>query len=68
MLTLASMLSVPSVFVRPWDRQKFADQIKKKYSHPDSDHISLINVYNAYLFYGKKASWCKTNFINFRAL
>jgi pre-mRNA-splicing factor ATP-dependent RNA helicase DHX15/PRP43 len=68
MLICASMLSVPNVFVRPWDRQKYADSIKKKFSHPESDHISLINVYRAYKAHNENQTWCKTNFINFRAV
>lgn len=68
MIIIASMLSVPNVFVRPWDRQKYADSIRKKFSHPDSDHISLLNVFNAYMFYEKNTTWCKSNFINFRAV
>jgi pre-mRNA-splicing factor ATP-dependent RNA helicase DHX15/PRP43 len=52
MIILASMLSVPNVFHRPYDRLKYADSIKRKYSHPDSDHITLINIYNAYKFHG----------------
>lgn len=68
MLILAAMLSVPNVFIRPYDRQKYADSIKKKYSHPDSDHISLINIYKAFKFHKENDKWCRANFANFRAL
>ena len=68
MLIIASMLSVPNVFMRPWDRQKYADSLKKKFSYPDSDHITLLNVYNAYKYYGENEQWCRTNFINHRAV
>lgn len=68
MLILTSMLSVPNVFVRPWDRQKHADKIKRGFCYPDSDHISLINVYKAFQANGGSQAFCKKSFFNIRAL
>jgi len=54
--------------MRPYDRLKYADSLRKKFSYPDSDHISLINIFMAYKYHGEKENWCRSNFVNYRAL
>lgn len=39
---------VPNVFVRPNDTRKQADEAKARFSHPDGDHLTLLNVYHAF--------------------
>ena len=64
-LTIVSMLSgmpvssivhsridqgkVPNIWLRPPNRQKEADAAKAMLADPDSDHITLLNTYNAYI-------------------
>lgn len=48
MLTIAAMLSIPNVFVRPNNMRKEADEAKAQFAHPDGDHLTLMNVYHAY--------------------
>jgi pre-mRNA-splicing factor ATP-dependent RNA helicase DHX15/PRP43 len=45
-LTIAALLSVPLVFVRPKEAQRAADDCKARFSHPDGDHLTLLNVYH----------------------
>ena len=40
MLTIVSMLSVPSVFYRPKERMEESDAAREKFHVPDSDHLS----------------------------
>lgn len=47
-LSIAAMLSVPNVFLRPNNRRKEADEAKAQFTHPDGDHLTLLNVYHAY--------------------
>ena len=47
-LTIVAMLSVPNVFVRATKDKKRADAMKNILAHPDGDHITLLNVYNAF--------------------
>ncbi|RUS20395.1 P-loop containing nucleoside triphosphate hydrolase protein [Endogone sp. FLAS-F59071] len=54
-LSITAMLSVPNVFVRPNDSRKQADEAKARFSHPDGDHLTLLN-------------WCYDNFLNQRSL
>lgn len=41
-----SMLSVPSVFYRPQGREEEADSVKEKFQVPESDHLTLLHLYN----------------------
>lgn len=47
-LTVAAMLSVPNVFVRPNAQRQQADQARAAFAHPEGDHLTLLNVYHAY--------------------
>jgi pre-mRNA-splicing factor ATP-dependent RNA helicase DHX38/PRP16 len=42
--TVVSMLSVPSVFFRPKDREDESDAAREKFFVPESDHTTLLNV------------------------
>jgi pre-mRNA-splicing factor ATP-dependent RNA helicase DHX38/PRP16 len=45
-VTIVSMLSVPNVFHRPKEREEEADAVRERFLVPESDHLSLLNVYN----------------------
>ena len=46
MLTIVSMLSVPSVFYRPKERLEESDAAREKFQVAESDHLTLLNVFN----------------------
>jgi HrpA-like RNA helicase len=46
MLIIVSMLSVPSIFYRPKERMEEADAAREKFNVPESDHLTLLNVFN----------------------
>jgi pre-mRNA-splicing factor ATP-dependent RNA helicase DHX38/PRP16 len=52
MLTIVSMLSVPSVFYRPKERLEEADAAREKFSVPESDHLTLLNVFQQWKNHG----------------
>lgn len=52
MLTIVSMLSVPSVFYRPPQRQEESDAAREKFFVPESDHLTLLNVYQQWKSHG----------------
>lgn len=52
MLTIVSMLSVPSVFYRPKERLEEADAAREKFSVPESDHLTLLNVFQQWKGHG----------------
>lgn len=47
-LSIAAMLSVPMVFLRPKEAQKEADDAKNRFAHLDGDHLTLLNAFHAY--------------------
>ena len=51
-LTMVSMLSVPSVFYRPEERLEGADATREKFSVPESDHLTLLNVFQQWNSHG----------------
>jgi pre-mRNA-splicing factor ATP-dependent RNA helicase DHX15/PRP43 len=71
MLTIMAMLSAAqSCFVRPKDNRKEANARREKFTDGLGDHLTLLNVYNAYKSVGERnvTKWCKDNFINARSL
>lgn len=65
-LSLVSMLSVPYCFYRPKDNQRAADETIAKFAHPDGDHLSQQNAYDAYKKNNESKDWCQKNFISYR--
>lgn len=47
-LTIVAMLTAQSIFYRPKDKQAQADAKKAKFHAPEGDHLTLLNVYNAW--------------------
>ena len=43
--TIVSCLSVPNVFYRPREREEESDAMREKFMVPESDHLTLLNVY-----------------------
>ena len=67
-LSIVSLMSVPSIFMRPREAQMEADHAKKKFIHQDGDHLSMLNAYNAFCLKNYNADFCWENFLNYRAL
>ncbi|PPJ61029.1 hypothetical protein CBER1_02029 [Cercospora berteroae] len=68
MITIVSMLSVPSVFYRPKERLEEADAAREKFFVHDSDHLTLLTVYQQWVFNGRKDGWCVKHFLHPKAL
>ncbi|ETN42294.1 uncharacterized protein HMPREF1541_04235 [Cyphellophora europaea CBS 101466] len=68
MLSIVAMLSVQSVFYRPKEKQQQADQKKAKFHDPHGDHLTLLNVYNAWKTSRFSEPWCFENFIQKRQM
>lgn len=71
-LSIAAMLSVPLVFVRPKEVQREADDCKQRFSHLDGDHLTLLNVFHAYKQHLSDGvdpgTFCYDNYINARSM
>ncbi|GKY95488.1 hypothetical protein MPSEU_000510400 [Mayamaea pseudoterrestris] len=67
-LIIVSMLSVPSVFFRPNDRAEESDAAREKFFVPESDHLTLLNVYQRAKQYRFDAQWCARHFIHSKGI
>ncbi|CAB4294557.1 unnamed protein product [Prunus armeniaca] len=67
-LTIVSMLSVPSVFFRPKDRAEESDAAREKFSIPESDHLTLYNVYQQWKQHQYRGDWCGDHFLHVKGL
>lgn len=70
-LSLTALLSVPQIFVRPASARKRADEMKALFTHPDGDHLTLLNVYHAFKSPDAQENpkqWCHEHFLSLRAL
>ncbi|QLQ81984.1 hypothetical protein HG537_0G02380 [Torulaspora globosa] len=68
MVTIVSMLSVPQIFHRPKERQKESDAARSRFFVPESDHLTLLNVYSQWKSSRYSHRWCTKHFINFKSL
>ena len=67
-LTIVSMLSAPSIFYRPSARQEAADAAHEKFFCPESDHLTLLNVYQQWKSHGYRDMWAKQHYLQPKAL
>jgi pre-mRNA-splicing factor ATP-dependent RNA helicase DHX38/PRP16 len=67
-VTIVSMLSVPSVFYRPKERAEESDIAREKFFVPESDHLTLLNVYKMWRSHGSNDKWCEQNFVQPKAM
>lgn len=68
MLTIVSMLSVPSVFYRPKERQEESDAAREKFFVPESDHLTFLHVYSQWKSNGYSDAWCTRHFLHPKSL
>lgn len=62
-LTIVSMLSVPSVFFRPPERAEESDSAREKFFVPESDHLTLLHIYQQWKNNGYRGDWCSDHFL-----
>jgi len=61
-------LSVPSVFFRPKDREEESDAAREKFFVPESDHLTLLNVYLRAKQHKFNTEWCTKHFIHSKGI
>ncbi|CAI5470166.1 unnamed protein product [Closterium sp. Yama58-4] len=67
-LTMVAMLSVPSVFFRPKDREEESDAAREKFFVPESDHLTLLNVFQQWKSNGYRGDWCSDHYLHVKGL
>jgi ATP-dependent RNA helicase DDX35 len=67
-LTIAALLSVPPVFMHPRGMERKAETMRRKYGVKEGDHLTLLNVYNAFVESQYDSRWCHSHYFNFKSL
>ncbi|RCV25218.1 hypothetical protein SETIT_5G148400v2 [Setaria italica] len=67
-LTIASFLSVQSVWVSVRGVKKEFDEVKLRFAAAEGDHVTFLNIYKGFHQSGKSSQWCYKNFLNYQAL
>ncbi|KAL9933708.1 hypothetical protein V8E36_007366 [Tilletia maclaganii] len=67
-LTIVSMLSIPTVFYRPKERAEESDSAREKFFVAESDHLTLLHVYTQWRMNGYKDAWCTRHFLHAKLL
>jgi pre-mRNA-splicing factor ATP-dependent RNA helicase DHX38/PRP16 len=67
-ITIVSCLSVPTIFYRPKDREDESDSVREKFFVPESDHLTLLNVYQQWRSHNYSAEWCSDHFLHFKSM
>jgi len=73
-LVIASGLSIQDPRERPADLAKEADEMHKQFVHPESDFLTLLNIWNSYhekldtLNQSKLRKFCKAHFLSYQRM
>jgi pre-mRNA-splicing factor ATP-dependent RNA helicase DHX38/PRP16 len=67
-LTVVAMLSVPKIFNRPKNQEAEADAAREKLMIPESDHLTMYNVFKRWKENDQSRIWCEQNFIQFKSM
>ncbi|XP_072227646.1 ATP-dependent RNA helicase DQX1-like [Leuresthes tenuis] len=69
LLTIAAMLTAPSCFVTAEPcREEAVVALWRPLMHTEGDHMTLINIYNAFMEHNQDEAWCIANFLSHAAL
>ncbi|KAF7456346.1 Pre-mRNA-splicing factor ATP-dependent RNA helicase PRP16 [Cryptosporidium felis] len=67
-VVVVAMLSVQSVFFRPKDRIEESEAAREKFSVPESDHLTLLNVFVQWKRHKSQEKWSERHFLHQKAL
>ena len=67
-LIVVSMISIPGIFFRPKDREEESDSAREKFFVPESDHLTMLNVYNQWKIQKYSSQWCTDHFIHAKGM
>lgn len=67
-LIIVSMLSGAAVFYRPEGREEDSDRERGKFYIHESDHLTLLRVYNQWERNRFSSNWCERCFVNYKVM
>ena len=69
-LSIAAMTSLQgAVWFHHEGEKKSTETARRKFAAEEGDHLTLLNVYQAFITKGRKESkWCRENYLNFKSM
>lgn len=73
-VVIATVLAIQDPRIRPADYEKRADEAHQRFSHPHSDFLSFLNIWQSFHDVKEKTSWsrlkkyCRTNYLSFQRM
>ncbi len=68
MATIAAMMQIQNVFITPPKQKIESNKAKRRFAVEEGDHITMLNVYNAFIKFNKNSKWCHEYFLNYKGL
>ncbi|CAI7721214.1 pre-mRNA-splicing factor ATP-dependent RNA helicase PRP16, putative [Plasmodium vivax] len=67
-LIIVSMLSSAAIFLEAKENSEAIESKKEKFTVPESDHLTLLNIYLQWRSHNYSPSWCSKNFIQYKSM
>ncbi|XP_047397434.1 probable ATP-dependent RNA helicase DHX35 isoform X2 [Sciurus carolinensis] len=67
-LSIAAMMQIQNVFVTPSNQKSQAIRVHRKFAVEEGDHLTMLNVYEAFIKHNKNSQWCQEHFLNYKGL
>uniref|UniRef100_A0A8B9FYI1 Probable ATP-dependent RNA helicase DHX35 n=1 Tax=Amazona collaria TaxID=241587 RepID=A0A8B9FYI1_9PSIT len=67
-LTIAAMMQIQNIFVIPPNQKSQAARRHRKFAVEEGDHLTMLNVYEAFVKHSKSSQWCQEHFLNYKGL
>ncbi|XP_044909561.1 probable ATP-dependent RNA helicase DHX35 isoform X4 [Felis catus] len=67
-LSIAAMMQIQNIFVVPSNQKSQAMRVHRKFAVEEGDHLTMLNVYEAFIKHNKNSQWCQEHFLNYKGL
>lgn len=67
-LSIAAMMQIQNIFVVPSNQKSQAIRVHRKFAVEEGDHLTMLNVYEAFVKHNKNSQWCQEHFLNYKGL
>ncbi|XP_045430326.1 probable ATP-dependent RNA helicase DHX35 isoform X3 [Pipistrellus kuhlii] len=67
-LSIAAMMQIQNIFVVPSNQKSQAIRVHRKFAVEEGDHLTMLNVFEAFIKHNKNSQWCQEHFLNYKGL
>ncbi|XP_061429357.1 probable ATP-dependent RNA helicase DHX35 [Lethenteron reissneri] len=67
-ITIAAMMQIQNVFLSPPNQKIKAARQQRKFAVEEGDHMTMLNVFEAFVKHNKSSAWCQQHFLNYKGL